>query len=289
MFATSIGASPVVWDWGIRYPVPTVLGAFGPFTYFANNNFWTGVEAPQRTTGNLGITSGASFPGVAYVQQFDLWKGRFAGHMGCRSIVKYDTWWYPWAAPWLGGSPGNVNPGTLFNSAGELVACLDWSLAFGAANPGPGDGMFLIPFANTGQNSNSEPAGVGPWYGGMGIAGDGAGGLDFFTFDNAGAYLFSYALAPALVPDLTAWFSVRFVFTPASSGGNAGVTVSCCGTEIFSALTGSANLPAVDAYLANAIAYCTHVTMTTNPSDIYFTTRARFGRFLPDGTQIQAE
>lgn len=281
MFASSVGSAPISWDLVIEWPVKSTGST--DTGYDPDDHTRTAQRYVPRTGVAYGPDPGGA-GGFGATGNMAWYRGKFGGHTGSTGALSMQSFWWPWMMPFRG--PGNVNPGALFDPATELVCVMDWTVAFGTVVPLSSTGLFLVPCNQVFANVANLPFGGAP-KGGMGVVGNGLGGINFETYDNTGAVLGAANIGVHLA-DHRDWFSVRLVWRPASSASHATLEVSTVGTIVYQDTFGSATLPFPDTWLAGS--YCFYLyAVASNPGDLHFTTKARFGRFLPDGTAVQED
>ncbi|KKM75384.1 hypothetical protein LCGC14_1390740 [marine sediment metagenome] len=286
MPTASIALVPVpVWDIELITPqhlIQNVLGiSMNPsFYYLTTSQFPNGAANYNPSAGSAGGTGVVSF--------VDEHEGLVGDHFGTTSAVFAQSYWYPWWMMQFG--QGSVNPGVIYPSPGGVVAVLDYLIATnGVTNIGTG--VMVLAFNGTGCSFNEQPQGSSP-RGGFGIVGDGAGNLQFVTWEGGtGNVLSTVAIGAAIVPDFSLWSTYRFIIQAGDDVNPALLSLEVNGTVVVDQLEfGSGTLQRPDEAVAGGYMWCTmYAGRVPAGAEVFVRFHGRWGRSLPSGVAVQPQ
>ena len=286
MAQVTIAQAPVpVWEVSYSYPIVSLaLGAgqgMNPNFYYLNGGLLQVGANPYdpnaSSSGGGGITS-----------DYFLHRGLLAARYGTTGAIFVEGTFFPWWAPtW--GPAGGISPGAV-QSAVSSVAVLDYLLATnGITNIGTG--VILLPWSGADIPSAAQPQEAAPT-GGFGIVGDGAGNMQFVTWESGtGAVLSNTPIPAGVVPDFEDWNLYRIIIVTGDSANPATLTLEVNGTLLVDRLAfGSATLERPDQGLAQAYTFAS-IWAGRQPggAQMFGRLHGRWGRTLPSGVAIQGE
>lgn len=207
---------------------------------------------------------------------------------------RFATDWRP--PDWLPhyGDPAFCAPGSMV-LPGSVVGVFDWNLAVGLAGATPSwPNDFTGIFFQANEVSADTIPGV--------VATADVQGFGVFVNAVAGATAFEYVSwasgAPGAilkrvtmpVPNVAAWSTVRFVLITAASGRAFNVRVSMNGTQFVDDFAGTPVLDTIDASLvAGSTGPVNRIMVGPGPDTLFYQMNARFGRFTPEGVEVQGQ
>lgn len=283
-FESALPPPAVDWWAELLFPAPpigTVLpsAALGTADYIVKPAYKAGATSLSAgTTGGGGVTKG-------YTNR--------NGRLAARALSTGANWFESWAFPWWafhGDNVAELTPGYQEDDASR-VAWFRVGVTQSAidATWGEGTGFFFLPYTGALLSADFLPTGVS-FPGGFGICGDGAGGWRYRSWNAAGVALETVDIAPGIIGTLTDWHLFDFVLrasTPASLGW---LTVKVNGQDILTEREFDNVLlipPATLNAQASTLAFAQGGHDPGTGTVLYWWMHARFGRFLPDGTEVQ--
>lgn len=300
MPVTSIVPAPsATWPYRVQYPGPfNNRRSRETFRAWADENRLS--QSPSGSSGvNVngpnGITAiGQAESGATGSDIFDLLDG-----VTCSNTVTAPRgvgWTFPW---WTPVFDGTLLPNGYRIPEGGVVGVLDVSLRTGWAAGGPADmvGAWIgggLDASSGALYRQQTPGGASPGLntGGAGflLRVDGTG-YDYVAWGVGGVV--TERIAVPLVP--TVWHVFRFVLVSAQPGGFARLELSVDGAPFRIRNYGTAALPVPYARTpgVNGRPAVPALAITGNavtpPSGVAYAFQGKWGRFLPDGREVQPE
>jgi hypothetical protein len=118
----------------------------------------------------------------------------------------------------------------------------------------------------------------------------GAPAYEYVSFTSA-AILERVTIGASIVPDVEDWNTVRYIIVGARPNGDAFLTVQVNGFDIVvGRVFGGASLQTPAAMLATAsgLIFCA-ASNGPGADEVYYQLAGKFGRFTPDGAELQGE
>lgn len=285
MFESSLPRPTI--DWWAEFllpgsvPVGTALpsATLGTTDYLIKPAYKAGATSlVAGTTGGTGVTKG-------YTNR----NGRLAARALSTGANWLESWTFPWWA-FHGDNVAELAPGYQEDEASR-VAWFQIGNTQSApdATWGAGTGFFFVPYTGAVLTADSALPGGPSFIGGVGLCGDGAGGWQYASFDGAGALVDSVPVPPGVLGTVTDWRLFDFIFRASTPTAPGWLTVKVNGTPLVT----EQPFDGVDLFAPNALtaqgATYACAQGSRNPGTgtvLYWWLHARFGRFLPDGTEV---
>lgn len=281
-FETVVPAPSVEWetDWAFpNLPIGTILPAAVDTRFY---------RLTPPVAGNItnGFSVGGS-GGTGVTKEIQVRQGRLCFAYGSTSAYASEGWAFPW---WVFDGAGNANENSGYKEwQGARTAWFQIGINLSAvdATLGVGSGFYFVPY---GVGTPTAVPGRAGWNGGVGISGDGAGGLAYRSYGvGANNLLETVAIPAAALGTVTNWSTVDFFFRAATPAAAGYLTVQFNGISIVNQRSyASGLLTAPAAISANNWTYALNMGVNDTGTGTRFSTwvHARWGRFLLDGTEV---
>ncbi len=213
-----------------------------------------------------------------------------------------------WRPPeWLPsfGPASEMSPGARLLD-GAVVGVFDWhfSMELAGAVPNWEDDtcpMMWYPVGGFHSSDDVTPGTAGAWVGGFGVFlnDDGGGGSQYeyvsYTSGSPGAIRERVVFPAAAIPDLDDWHTIRTIVVSAASGREAFVTIQANGVDVLTRDfgNGASDIQRPDDASPGPPSSTGLVCginirgSAASPSAVNYQHTAKFGRFTPDGAELQ--
>lgn len=212
------------------------------------------------------------------------------------SVNPGDRFVADWRPPdWLPhvGDESLCAPGS-FTIPGSVVGVFDWNLAavIGGGAPSWPDDVTGVFFQANEASGDTVP--------GVAATADTEGFGVFCNDDGAGGARWEYVSWAAgspgailervpIVANVAEWSTIRFVLITGASGRQFSIEVYANGVEVAARSSGSAELAFLNTTIANTTGPTNRIMVGQGPDALQYQMSARFGRFTPDGVELQGQ
>lgn len=212
------------------------------------------------------------------------------------SVNPGDRFVADWRPPdWLPhvGDQANITPGS-FIVPGSVCGVFDWNLAAvigGGAPSWPDDttGVFFQPLEAAGDTIPGIAATADVEGFGVFCNDDGAGGARWEYVSWAAGSPGAILERVPIVADVAEWSTIRFVLITAASGRQFTVRVVANRVQVVEREAGSPQLAFLNTTIPNTTGPTNRILVAQGPDQLLYQMAARFGRFTPEGVELQGQ
>lgn len=285
-FETALPAPRPEWWAELIYPGSVGVGLAMPTSTLGSSDYLTKPAFKAGATSLIAGTTGGGGVTKGYSNRL--------GRIHARALSTGANWLEAYYFPWWtfrGDNVADLAPGYQEDDVNR-VAWLRIGNTQSAVDAtwGEGTGFFFVPYVGVALTADSALPGGPTFPGGVGLCGDGAGGWQYRSWDAAGAPIATVAVPPAVIGTLTQERLFDFIFRCSTTSSLGWLTVRVNGQDIVTEQPyDGVSLIAPNA-LSNQAFTQSLCIGSRNPGTgtvLYWWMHARFGRFLPDGTEVQ--